>query len=42
MYKYPLYQKRNIGYTYQTTIIDLNGTLTVADFKLGPEIITQR
>ncbi len=40
MYKYPLYQKRNIGYTYQTTIFELNGTLTVADLKLGPEIIT--
>jgi hypothetical protein len=42
MYKYPLYQKRNIGYTYQTTIFELNGTHTVADLKLGQEIITQR
>ena len=42
MYKYPLYQKRNIGYTYQTTRFDLNGTLAVADLKLGPEITTQR
>jgi len=42
MYKYPLYQKRNMGYTYQTTIFELNGTIIAADLNLWPEIITQR